>query len=150
MDVLDTRDEKCASTQAVVNAAQEWNAQRVSIQSYAYEPLNYVNSTKGKVNEARVVCFSGIQREEEVDRVSKLSKSSTCLVAPIRPMPQTCSRSHRQEAWSGTRPAAAEAKIRPGRVARTGEGESQRKQQRRRSLNSVADYHGREGTGEAV
>ena len=33
MDVLDTRDAECASTQAVVNAAQEWNAQRVSIQS---------------------------------------------------------------------------------------------------------------------
>jgi hypothetical protein len=34
MDALDTRDAKCISTQAVVNATQEWNAQRVSILLY--------------------------------------------------------------------------------------------------------------------
>ncbi len=30
IDTLDTRDAECISAQAVVNAAQAWNAQRVS------------------------------------------------------------------------------------------------------------------------
>jgi hypothetical protein len=87
LDALDTQD---ASTQAVVNAAQEWSAQRVSI--LTYERTNHSIMSiprKSKVNEARVVDFSGIQREEEVNRVSKLSKSSACFAAPIIAMQQT-------------------------------------------------------------
>ena len=39
---------------------------------------------KEMINEARVVELSGIQREEDVNKVSKLSKSCACVVAPIR------------------------------------------------------------------
>jgi hypothetical protein len=34
------------------------------------------------MNEARVVDFGGIERKEEVNRVSKLSKSSACFCGP--------------------------------------------------------------------
>ncbi len=53
---------------------------------YTYELPNF-KFTKGKMNEARVVDFSGIGRKEEVERVSKLSKSSALPIfaAPITP-----------------------------------------------------------------
>ena len=50
--------------------------------------LNF-NSMKGKMNEARVVDFSGMGRKEGVNRVSKLSKPSAYFcVAPIRALSQ--------------------------------------------------------------
>jgi hypothetical protein len=40
-------------------------------------------SQKGEVNEARIIDFGGIQREEDVNEVSKLSKSFACLGTDI-------------------------------------------------------------------
>jgi hypothetical protein len=42
---------------------------------YTHKPHKQLNSTKSKMKEARVVDFSGIERKEGVNRVSKLSKS---------------------------------------------------------------------------
>ncbi|KAH9958291.1 hypothetical protein BC827DRAFT_1220304 [Russula dissimulans] len=58
MDALDTRDAEGISTQADTNAAQEWNVQRV------------------KVNEARVIDLIDMQREENVNEVSKLIEAT--------------------------------------------------------------------------
>lgn len=48
---------------------------------YVCHPIRS-NSTKGKINEARVIDFSGIQRKEDVNEVSKLSKFA-CFAAPF-------------------------------------------------------------------
>ncbi|KAH9998084.1 hypothetical protein BJV74DRAFT_883222 [Russula compacta] len=58
IDALSMDDGECTSAQAVVNAAQEWNTQR------------------GKIGEARVIDFSGIQRKEDVNEVSKLIEAT--------------------------------------------------------------------------
>lgn len=79
IDALDTtRDVKSIGAQA---AAQAWNAQRVSILLWIQATQKHLkfNSMKGKMNEARVVDFSGMRRKEGVNRVSKLSKLSICL-----------------------------------------------------------------------
>src|SRR5258708_1067031 len=49
---------------------------------YMNKPFNRLNSTKSKMNQTRVVDFSGIERKEEVNRVSKLSKSSAYFWSP--------------------------------------------------------------------
>ncbi|KAI0256982.1 hypothetical protein BJV78DRAFT_321914 [Lactifluus subvellereus] len=53
-DALNMQGAECISTQAFVDAAREWNAQR------------------SMVNEARAIDFSDIRRKEEVNEVSKL------------------------------------------------------------------------------
>jgi hypothetical protein len=50
---------------------------------HSIEPHNYVNLQKSKVNEARVVDFSGIQREKDVNEGSKLSKSPAYIAAAL-------------------------------------------------------------------
>jgi hypothetical protein len=44
---------------------------------------------KGKMSEARVVDFGGIERKEEVNRVSKLSKSSAYFRGPYQSRDKT-------------------------------------------------------------
>lgn len=56
-NALDTREAKSISAQAAAQA-EAWNAQR------------------DKMNEARVVDFDGIERKEEVNRVSKLIEAT--------------------------------------------------------------------------
>jgi len=55
-DALDTRNRECIGAQDVINAAPEWKPQHV--------------------DEARVVDFSGIQREKDVNEGSKLIEAT--------------------------------------------------------------------------
>lgn len=83
IDALNMQDEGCINAQAVVNAALGWRTQRVSILLNLEATKLKSILQKSKVNEARVIDFSGIQRKEDVNEVSELSMSSVCLRTAI-------------------------------------------------------------------
>jgi hypothetical protein len=116
------------------------------------EPHNYVNLQKSKVNEARVVDFSGIQREKDVNEGSKLSKSPAYIAAVILAASANCSRGYRHGACSGTPETAAEGKGRSGRVAPTGEGKHQTNRSKQSKIDGryTPDRHRRKSAGEAI
>ena len=77
VDALKMQGEECISTEGFVTAAREWNIQRVSILSNVCAAQLHQICQQSMVKEGRTIDFSDIQREKEVNEVSKLSKSST-------------------------------------------------------------------------
>jgi hypothetical protein len=76
VDTLKMHGTECISTEGFVTAAREWNIQRVSILlNVGAAQLHHI-CQQSMVKEGRAIDFSDIQREEEVNEVSKLSKSS--------------------------------------------------------------------------